>query len=245
MPLTLAVAHIDDIPNITAAEWNAFENPLQPIFRLYCPVTNSNRAQSIARYAKELQEDLQEQHTNIENVWLKVVDSDSADEDVIVGGAQWLFVTQEITSIEQSVRSLSKRWPEGGAKMFASQAFRILREAEAKHKAGRSGQHSYATLGTFFTIPEYRKRGIGNMLMEWGLKRAGEKGLEAWIEAAPPAVPFYERHGFMPMETTHLDPERPFGLSEGEYAKWDDTAKSILPITAIVMCRPASINVSK
>lgn len=245
MPLTLAVAHVDDIPSITAAEWNAFENPLQPIFRLYCPVTNNDRVASIARYAKELQEDIREQHENIENVWLKVVDSDNADEDVIVGGAQWLFITQETTSIEQSVRAMSKRYPEGGAKIFASQAFRILREADAKHKAGRSGRHSYATLGTFFTIPEYRKRGIGNLLMEWGLKRASEKGLEALIEAAPPAVPFYERHAFMSMETTHLDPQRPVGLSEEEFAEWDDTAKSILPITAIVMCRPASISVSK
>ncbi|KAJ5131803.1 hypothetical protein N7448_005961 [Penicillium atrosanguineum] len=238
MPVALTVAHIDDIPNIVAAERDSFENPLQPIFRLYCPIFHS-REESIASNATEYQESIREQDSNVENVWLKVFDSDTSGKETIVGGAQWLFVVKETTSIDQHVRSLASRYPAGGATIFASQAFRILREAEARQKEGRSGEHAYATLGTFFTIPEYRRRGIGHTLMEWGLKRADEKGLEAWIEAVPPAVPFYEAYGFVQMETTHLNPKRPVSLSVEATAEWNATAESLLPITATVMCRPA------
>ncbi|KAJ6131105.1 hypothetical protein N7523_001565 [Penicillium sp. IBT 18751x] len=238
MPVTLKLAQIDDIPNVVAAERDSFENPLQPIFRLYCPVYHS-REETIARNAAEYQDSIRQQDPNVENVWLKVTDSDLSGNETIVGGAQWLFVSKETTSIDQHVQSLTSRYPAGGATMFASQAFRILREAEARQKKGRSGEHAYATLGTFFTIPAYRKRGIGRMLMEWGLKRADEMGLEAWIEAVPPAVPYYETFGFVQMETTHLKPECPNSLSAEATAEWNATAKSILPIAATVMCRPA------
>jgi Acetyltransferases len=238
MSITLTEAHIDDIPNIVSAEREAFENPLQPIFRLYCPIVDS-REESIASNAAEYQESIRNPDPDVENVWLKVITSDSSGNETIVGGAQWLFVFNETTSIDQHVETLASRHPAGGATLFASQAFRILSEAEARQKEGRRGEHAYATLATFFTLPEYRRRGIGHMFMEWGLKRADEKDLEAWIEAAPTAVPFYEAHGFVQMETTHLNPERPVSLSASDAAEWDATAKSLLPITAIVMCRPA------
>lgn len=240
MPVTLTLAHIDDIPSIVAAERDAFENPFQPIFRLYCPIFHS-REETIALNAAEYQDSIREQDPNVENVWLKVIDSDSSGKKMIVGGAQWLFVSKETTSIDEHVRSLASRYPAGGATIFAEQAFRILREAEARQKKGRSGEHAYATLGTFFTIPEYRRRGIGHTLMEWGLKRADEKGLEVWIEAVPPAVPFYEAYGFVQMETTSLNPECPVPLSAGATAEWNAMAESLLPITATVMCRPARI----
>lgn len=45
-------------------------------------------------------------------------------------------------------------------------------------------------------LPDYRKRGAGRLLMEWGIKKGDELGIESVVEAVPFAVPFYERVGY-------------------------------------------------
>lgn len=240
MSFKLKNVPIEELSDIIAAERSAFETPLQPIFRLYCPVINDDRQKAIVDAAAEQQESLKNPDANVENVWIKAVRSqDSEDGEKLVGGAQWIFISEESSSLEADVESLAKRHPAGGARLFAAQAFRILRECEERNRIAISGRGPHATLGSFFTLPEYRKLGIGHLLMQWGLEKADEKGMDVWIEAAPPAVPFYECHGFIQKEVTHLQPQRPDGLSEKIAAEWDAAARSLLPITAITMYRLA------
>ncbi|KAI9660536.1 MAG: hypothetical protein M1821_009887 [Bathelium mastoideum] len=44
--------------------------------------------------------------------------------------------------------------------------------------------------------PQYRRRGAGRLLLDWGLQRAREEGVPVLLEATPQGVPLYEKAGF-------------------------------------------------
>lgn len=48
-----------------------------------------------------------------------------------------------------------------------------------------------------FTDPDYRGRGIGKFLMEWGVKKADEMGVESFIEASEMGTHLYRKFGFV------------------------------------------------
>ncbi|KAE8354424.1 hypothetical protein BDV28DRAFT_147155 [Aspergillus coremiiformis] len=242
MHFQLDIAEEDDFPALITAEWHAFENPLQRIFRLYSPIVNNDRAQSIAdSTARQLTDNkTQDDDRKTQSYWIKVTDPET---HAIVGGAQWIFITEHSSEHEDDVSSLAARHPAGGARVFATQAFQILADVgtvnRRKLSRDRSYVYAYASLGSCFTIPEYRYRGVGGLLMRWGLKRVDECGMDAWIEAAPSAVPFYERHGFVQKEVLQLDPRRPEELSGEEAEEWDAAAREVLPVGVCIMHRPA------
>lgn len=47
-----------------------------------------------------------------------------------------------------------------------------------------------------FTQPKHRRRGVGRLLMEWGIKKADELGLPSYIEATDIGLKLYEAYGF-------------------------------------------------
>jgi GNAT superfamily N-acetyltransferase len=47
-----------------------------------------------------------------------------------------------------------------------------------------------------FTHPKHRRRGVGQLLMEWGIKKADELGLPSYIEATDIGLRLYEASGF-------------------------------------------------
>lgn len=46
------------------------------------------------------------------------------------------------------------------------------------------------------TDPKHQKRGAGGMLVKWGVDKAKEMGLPAYLEASTAGKPLYEKHGF-------------------------------------------------
>lgn len=53
-----------------------------------------------------------------------------------------------------------------------------------------------AGLAFFFVLPEFQRRGIGSLLLEWGKKKADELGAKIWLTATPQATPVYEENGW-------------------------------------------------
>ena len=58
------------------------------------------------------------------------------------------------------------------------------------------------------TDPAYQGKGAGSQMMRWGLDRADEQKVEAYLEASPNAVRLYEELGFR-------EAGRPGGLIRG------------------------------
>jgi predicted N-acetyltransferase YhbS len=51
------------------------------------------------------------------------------------------------------------------------------------------------------TLPTHRGLGAASQLLRWGLDRADQEGLEAYVEASAAVVPMYERFGFRTVGT--------------------------------------------
>ncbi|KAI3399938.1 hypothetical protein diail_5094 [Diaporthe ilicicola] len=50
-------------------------------------------------------------------------------------------------------------------------------------------------LGMIVTSPEYRRRGAAALLVQWGIDRADERGVEIYIESSTAGKPLYEKFG--------------------------------------------------
>lgn len=65
-----------------------------------------------------------------------------------------------------------------------------------------------ATVNTIFVRKEYRKRGVGNSLMEKcleGLKKKGITNISLTVDMKNKnAIPLYEKHGFKPFRMLYL-----------------------------------------
>lgn len=56
------------------------------------------------------------------------------------------------------------------------------------------------------TAPEYQGRGCASLILKWGLSRADEQGLEAYVSASPRGRPAYQKYGFEVKETEEVYP---------------------------------------
>ena len=88
-------------------------------------------------------------------------------------------------------------------------------------------------LSICFVHPEHRRRGVGTLLVEWGIKKADEVNVECFVESTDEGKPLYERHGFANINEFELNPT----MSEpGE--EWRNVAEKLLPMHGYFMWRP-------
>ncbi|EMR70222.1 putative gnat family protein [Eutypa lata UCREL1] len=85
-----------------------------------------------------------------------------------------------------------------------------------------------------FTHPDYRRRGVGQQVMDWGMKKADELGLEFFLDATPPGRPLYEANGFIYAEENVTAP-----TTDNPDERWKETEEKVGPFTFWLMWRPA------
>ena len=85
-----------------------------------------------------------------------------------------------------------------------------------------------------FTHPDYRRKGVGSLIINWGIEQADRLGLECFVEATKEGIPCYEHFGFKIIEenTLRMEKEDP---DEG----WRTLEKKLLPFTWWSMRRDA------
>jgi predicted N-acetyltransferase YhbS len=79
-------------------------------------------------------------------------------------------------------------------------------------------------LNMCFTIPAYRRRGVGSMVMEWGVKKADELGIEGFLEASELGDHLYTKFGFIEIDRTTIDMTVPNPSEE-----WKEMERKNLP----------------
>ena len=62
-------------------------------------------------------------------------------------------------------------------------------------------------LNIIFTHPHYRRKGAGDLIMQWGLKKADEMGVEMWLDATVYGIPLYKKYGFRIVHENTLHPK--------------------------------------
>ena len=129
MPFKLEdVNYETDFAELIACEWDSYENPLQPFFRLFCPVLGTGPDARSESVKEATARQLDWHKTEPGSYWQKVVDVDSGK---IVAGALWKI--NETNPFEHPDEHAEAYWyPEGGQRDYATKALAIFEAPRAR-----------------------------------------------------------------------------------------------------------------
>lgn len=160
---------------------------------------------------------------------------------------------------ESESQAVADWYPEGISRDFATKAFRQFerpREQMARRPHACKSliltltvyhlviekatliKYIYVVLHIAFTMPAYRRQGLGHILMDWGLRITDELGLETWLDASEFGTGLYEKFGFRKILTNVVKPVPDRELSEEEKGEWEECERTLLPIAYTLMWRP-------
>lgn len=71
-------------------------------------------------------------------------------------------------------------------------------------------------LASLNTLPEYQRRGVGSMLMKWGIEKLEEMNVAGFIVSSHQGYSLYLKHGFKEIERWEADMSR-WPPAEGMY----------------------------
>ncbi|MCJ1246386.1 hypothetical protein MMC30_003593 [Trapelia coarctata] len=212
-----------DFDELMACEWESYENPSQTFFRLFCPIhgTGPNaRAESIKEATAR---QLAWHQSDPTSYWQKVVDVETRK---IIGGALWKIC--KTNPFEQEQHSEAYWIPTGGQRDFVNKALEQFEAPRAK-----MGQRPQVYLNIIFTHPAYRRKGAGDLMMDWGIQKAEEMGVEMWLDATVYGVPLYKKHGFAVVNESDIRP-----TTDKPDVDWEMIEHDLIPMVMWQMWRP-------
>ncbi|ETS74807.1 hypothetical protein PFICI_13291 [Pestalotiopsis fici W106-1] len=216
-----------DFPALARCMFDSYEDPLQSFFYAYFPIhgaTDAAREKAIAECATRLHSWHAEDPTSY---WQKIVDADNGR---IAGGALWNIHEENPFAHEHHAEV--SWFPDDGSRRFAEQVSEI-------HSAPRArvGQRPQVYLFILFTHPAYRRQGVGQQFMDWGMAKADQMGLEFFLDATPTGKPLYDANGFVEVGKNVIAPS-----TDSPDDAWKAAEKKIGHSTWYLMWRPPGGN---
>ncbi|KAI2607951.1 acyl-CoA N-acyltransferase [Hypoxylon sp. NC1633] len=201
-PFKLLRATSEDIPELTRLTYACFPTEIRELF-MGCR-SEADLPLITAKYARTLE-------TDPHDVWLKVVDTATGK---IAAGSNWkVFPNSGAPQVsDESVGD----WVEGQLKQDTVEMMRLLNDARREANPGphlceseivpNASAHprgllsanavAFADLHICFTDANYRRKGLGALMMKWGCDLADLLSLPAWIEASTEGNFLYKKFGF-------------------------------------------------
>ncbi|GAW13466.1 hypothetical protein ANO14919_028520 [Xylariales sp. No.14919] len=224
--MALKLQEIDpekDFPALANCLFESYEDPPQKFFHVFFPIHGTGdeaRQEAI----KEAADRLKLWHTHDpSSYWQKVVDEETGK---IAGGALWNI--HEQNPFANPAPSEPTWFPDDGSRRFVEKALQ-------NHSRPRSqvAQKPHLYLFIIFTHPQYRRKGVGQQFMDWGIKKADEKGVDFYLDSTPYGRPLYEANGFAYIEENINIP-----TTENPDEKWKEVENKVGPFTFWLMWRP-------
>ncbi|KAI1149591.1 acyl-CoA N-acyltransferase [Nemania diffusa] len=225
--MALQVQDIDtevDFPALARCLFESYEDPPQKFFHIFFPIHGTDdeaREEAI----KEAAERLKLWHTqDPTSYWQKVVDTSTGK---IAGGAVW-NIYEENPFANPNPPAVT--WfPAGGSRMFVEKALE-------NHAGPRSrvAQKPHIYLFIIFTHPDYRRRGVGQQLLSWGIKKSAEMKVDLYLDSTPYGRALYEANGFEYVEKNTNIP-----VTESPDDAWQEIEEKVGIITFWLMTLPA------
>ncbi|THV83694.1 hypothetical protein D6D29_03696 [Aureobasidium pullulans] len=195
-PFILTRAHTsNDFDSIVALEFKTFTDPhLREIFM--GPDTPDGHAHLSSFYQKTL-------HTNASDVWVKVEEKKTGK---IVGASNWRVHMGSVPKHELAEEDLGWGWLEcDGEKLNKVKG--VITGIMGVRKRLFTEPYCHvllmmrlAELHICFTDPDYQRRGIGSMMLQWGSDLADQLFLPSWVEASPAGNFLYRKFGYKDIE---------------------------------------------
>ncbi|KAI0472262.1 acyl-CoA N-acyltransferase [Xylaria cf. heliscus] len=226
MPLELQEIDTEvDFPALARCLFESYEDPPQKFFHIFFPI-NGTGHEPREEAIKEAAERLKSWHTHDPtSCWKKVVDTTSGK---IAGGALWNIY--EENPFANPHPSTVTWFPPGGSRAFAEKA--IENHARPRSKAA---QLPHVYLFIIFTHPDYRRKGVGQQFINWGIKKSTEMNLDIYLDSTPYGRPLYEVNDFEYIEENLNIPE-----TEDPDDSWREISEKVGPFTFWLMRRPVS-----
>ncbi|KAB5547359.1 acetyltransferas-like protein [Coniochaeta sp. 2T2.1] len=182
MALTLRPATPSDIPSLVSIFFDGFASH-PPTQRIFPAGTAPAEAYWLDGFSSDIKDP---------KVYLVVVeDASTTPHPTVVGFAKWS--RHPATEKPPFFSPLADdNWPVNGDRAMARSFFGTLHDKHEKIMGGR--EHWYLEL--IATRTGWQRRGLGGMLVRWGLERADAEGWEAYLDATPEGRGLYERLGF-------------------------------------------------
>lgn len=175
-----------DFDSIVALEFKTFTDPhLREIFM--GPDTPDGHAHLSSFYQKTL-------HTNASDVWVKVEEKKTGK---IVGASNWRVHMGSVPKHELAEEDLGWGWLECDEEKL-NKVKGVITGIMGVRK--RLFTEPYCQLHICFTDPDYQRRGIGSMMLQWGSDLADQLFLPSWVEASPAGNFLYRKFGYKDIE---------------------------------------------
>ncbi|KAI2465268.1 acyl-CoA N-acyltransferase [Annulohypoxylon bovei var. microspora] len=190
MSLQVRKATVEDVPAIVDTFFDAFhDHPLT--IRSFTP-----RTESVQKYWIEtIDADMRDPSTH----FLVITDSAAADPERILAFGKW----RDMLTSTSPEAPAPPSWPEGADVPFTEKFFGTV---EKKHiEIMKDRPHWY--LDMLGVRKELQRKGAGSRLVQWGVAKADEAGVEAYLAASPAGAPMYKKHGFEIHETVPMGEE--------------------------------------
>lgn len=100
-------------------------------------------------------------------------------------------------------------------------------------------------LFVLFTHPSYRRKGVGQQFMDWGIAKADALGYDLFLESTAPGRPLYEANGLRYVEEVEVvvRPETKTEEMDGDVdGKWREMGERVGKWTFWLMWRPVGGN---
>jgi len=142
--------------------------------------------------------------------------SANPSQEEIVAWALWISPSPTPASSISAPVTLPT-WPAGCDILLANHFFSNLIQSRKRIMNPRP----YWYLEIIATRPDCQGKGAAGKLLRWGLERADQQGVEAYLEASPAGKPIYEHFGFKEVErlVVDLDGRDPCGTGEKEFVE--------------------------
>ncbi|KAM3071211.1 hypothetical protein ACMFMF_007682 [Clarireedia jacksonii] len=206
-----------DFDELIECEWISYENPYQSFFRLFCPIIGDGPNAREESLKEATARQLEWHQSDPTSYWHKIVDPKSGR---IAAAALWkIHPTNPFE--HQEDHSEAYWFPEGGQRDFVTKALQRFDAPRAK-----MGQRPQVY---------FRRMGLADMILDWGINKAKDMGVEMWLDATVYGVPLYKKHGFVVVNENSLSPEATGEVSE----EWKKIDKELSPMIMWQMWRPA------
>ncbi|KAI5465079.1 putative GNAT family acetyltransferase [Mariannaea sp. PMI_226] len=190
MAVRVRPATVADISGIVEVSTLAFDPSTDAIsarlFPAHLRCSDSNAAfskWSTARTSARL---------DMQNSVVMVAVDDAAEENVL-GFSMWLTPVPEGSQADESP---GPKPTFSGIDFEALVELRRIMEQDKQCIFGKDGSKHSWNLDYLGVHPKHQRRGIGKMLLSWGLQQAREQERDCYLLATPAGLPLYEAAGF-------------------------------------------------
>jgi GNAT superfamily N-acetyltransferase len=208
MPIELHPMLESDIPAHVNIMWLSFGPDLLSVF--YPRGMSPN---DLAQMRADTLKSMRKTDPTSQTLYIKAIDTSLPSESNIVSTAKW-----QIYPAHRSSADLDRADEEGSRETLFSEgadveAMKVFFGELAERRREKFGGEPYVLLSILAVHPEHQRRGLGSMQLEYGLKKADEMGLRAYLESSPKGKGLYRKWGFEEEGTMRFD-ARDYGRGE-------------------------------